>query len=1424
MKRILQLIALLLLIQGGQPLFAQSGIYIWDPIDAGSYGCGGGGGTFSDTRNNDASYGFMDQLGQSSPEIYYTFTLTSTSTVTISTCGSSLGDTYLHLLDAYGNEIASDDDYGPSCASYQASIQTTLPAGTYYVASEGYSSNTGDITTSLTVTNSGGGGSTPAGAYFGNAIDAGTLTTGAPFSSTLTNSDCYGNDFSGPTNQPSNDIFYKFTLSNSGVVSLSHCGSSIDTYMHLLDASGTEITYDDDNGPLCTGLQASIQTTLAAGTYYVVSEGWSTNSGSIATTISVTYSSGSSCAPLGTPSPNQNYVQTLTPRVPISNAAALASQSICDVNQTIQYFDGLGRPVQTVQVKASPGFNDMVQPIAYDQYGRETTKYLPYANNPSVTSDGSFKSDAISVQQPAFYSGAWATNVVQTPNPSASTAFEASPINRPLEQGAPGASWQLGAHTVKLIYTANDATGTSTGTGFWAKQYDVAIVSGISSLVDNGAYAPNMLYVTVTKDENWQSGQIYPKDHTAEEYKDMDGRVVLKRTFNGANILSTYYVYDDYGNLSFVLPPGSNPDAGLTSAANQAILDTWCYQYRYDERNRQVEKKIPDKDWEYIVYNKLDQVVYTQNGVQRSNHQWSWVKYDGLGRVILTGVENNNTMSRETVQYTYINTMTGPIWEERTTARPDGYTARTHPMAGEENSNIKFLTVNYYDDYSFPGNPYSCWGSYQSSPKGLPTGTETTVLNPDGSYGPKLWVVNYYDDKGRVIQTSKQHYLGGNYNTGNYDVMLTTYNFDNQPSANYHYHFTVAGGSTPALRMDDAFFYDHTGRKYQVWTAINNATSILQSQLDYNEIGQLKTNHLHSENNGAVFLQDVNYSYNERGWLRTSGTSANNIATNLFNLDLRYDNPGTGTQQFNGNISQMFYNGQYSGNKQFDYTYDALNRLTAAVSTSGTLDETIAYDNMGNITTLNRGGSGMGTLNYTSYTGNQLNTVTGYSPRNYSYDLNGSATSDGAGKGIDYNILDLPRSITSAGNQIATYTYDASGSKIRKTGTDGSWDYINGIVYHNNAIIFIATAQGKAVANGNAYKYEYDLKDHLGNVRVTFDKSISTGQAEVVQEDEYYSFGLRRGLYDNSNGNRFLYNGKEIQTDLTNQYDYGARFYDPVIARWNTVDPLAEKGRRWSTYTYCFNNPIRNIDPDGMEGLSNEEAAERLKRAKEAAQAKEQAANFFASVLIPTSFLGPYTPVNAGVNDADGPGGGEPDGPSDANVGANQGNYPVGLLQAVAIAFAEGSGNDDVEGIQAIASSIKNRINESGTSLYDPNWALHTSYGGSVAGNYNVTEDHSKPKKPDHGYEAYQLVMNYKGGIDGMLKGTNKGLHAAIDAFRNENWAKDYSNPKGLGNPDAHLFYWIKTTSLTSRGSQYNPETMVITLSQKFGTTFFRSK
>jgi RHS repeat-associated protein len=134
------------------------------------------------------------------------------------------------------------------------------------------------------------------------------------------------------------------------------------------------------------------------------------------------------------------------------------------------------------------------------------------------------------------------------------------------------------------------------------------------------------------------------------------------------------------------------------------------------------------------------------------------------------------------------------------------------------------------------------------------------------------------------------------------------------------------------------------------------------------------------------------------------------------------------------------------------------------------------------------------------------------------------------------------------------------------------------------ALEYIYTSEGRIRLSGTNYHYDYYLKDHLGNTRVVFTDEDNNGTLEVLQTDHYYPFGMQfnQGHITATGGkeSNYLYNGKEFQEDL-DWYDYGARFYDPSLARFTTVDPWAEKYSFQSPYAYAVNNPILFIDKDG---------------------------------------------------------------------------------------------------------------------------------------------------------------------------------------------------------------------------------------------------
>ncbi|PXX95162.1 hypothetical protein DF185_22550, partial [Marinifilum breve] len=417
--------------------------------------------------------------------------------------------------------------------------------------------------------------------------------------------------------------------------------------------------------------------------------------------------------------------------------------------------------------------------------------------------------------------------------------------------------------------------------------------------------------------------------------------------------------------------------------------------------------------------------------------------------------------------------------------------------------------------------------------------------------------------------------------------------------------------------------YDHAGRLTKVELAYSGAVNKTRStiaEMLYDELGQLETKKLTKAG------RNLDYKYNIRGWLtqmnayRQSGGSGRGY--DEFGFALNYQSGSTtfgGEDQFNGNIGSMEWWSKVSGvsnhRQAYGYTYDALNRISKAdfkTYSSGWSDASgydvtgITYDLNGNIMSLNRydKGNHIDQLGY-GYNGNQLSFVNDGKDDNkgfkelsstsleYSYDANGNMTRDDNKKisDIDYNLLNLPEFVEKkdAADKVRNlaYAYDASGVKLENRLPDSKkLQYCTNFVYENGSLKYILNDEGKLNVGDGSNTYQFFVKDHLGNTRLSVRES-----GEVEELNHYYPFGMRINMSDSKTDadQKYLYNGKELQEE-TDWLDYGARMYDASLGRWHVIDPLTEKAFDWTPYRYSFNNPIRFIDPDGMFEVDKETA------------------------------------------------------------------------------------------------------------------------------------------------------------------------------------------------------------------------------------------
>jgi RHS repeat-associated protein len=766
------------------------------------------------------------------------------------------------------------------------------------------------------------------GATMANPIVMGTYSAGTSGYTDTRSNVGYGNDYG----QSSEDIFYKFIVQGTTQVNISHCGSGFDTYMHLLASDGSLITSNDDNGPLCTGTTASISTTLQSGTYFIVSEGFGFYTGSITTAVNLVVQ--------GSSPVSRNLVKTWTATAPETVPNSLVSRALADVKLSTTYFDGLGRPEQTVIKKgsfSSSGNTDLVSPVVYDAFGREAQKYLAYV---SPSSDGLYKANILT-EQNTFYGG--------TSSPIAGqgetwfygkTDFETSPLNRAVKTYAPGNSWvgsNRGIEAQSLVNTLTDAVRV------WSVT-DIANDFGTySTPTTNGIYPAGELYKNLSVDEHGKK---------IVEYKDKNGQVILKKVQiantpgeDHTGWLCTYYIYDDLNQLRAVIQPKAVE--AMNSAVNWTLdattLSELVFRYEYDSRGRMIMKKVPGAGVVWMVYDARDRLVMTQDANLRGSGQWLVTLYDAINRPVETGLwsNNNNLVYHQ-----------GPA--SVSSAYP--FASGSAPSTGYENQ-----TRTFYDNYSWISTygyllsasritsydsylqPASSSPSYTEFPAqstqtfGMVTGTLKRIIGSPSSIGTAL----IYDDKGRVIQTQSNNVYGGlDVNTMQYSYsgqLLTTVNKMGQGSNTY-----------VVITKNN---YDDLGRLINVKKAVQstvNSIAINKTEQtivtnEYDALGQLKTKKLAPAFNSAG-LETLTYDYNIRGWmlgtnrdyLRDKNTTG--YQQRYFGFELGYDKctvaPGScngGEYQYNGNISVTTWKSAGDAvRRKYNFFYDNVNRFGRA--------------------------------------------------------------------------------------------------------------------------------------------------------------------------------------------------------------------------------------------------------------------------------------------------------------------------------------------------------------------------------------------------------------------------------------------------------------------------------------------------------------
>lgn len=891
--------------------------------------------------------------------------------------------------------------------------------------------------------------------------------------------------------------------------------------------------------------------------------------------------------PTALPESSENYVMTMT----------VLNENATDAVVSVQYYDGLGYPSQSVVGGLNPQGKYLHSLNEYDALGNVVRSWCPVVGKglPTIMTERELKSASATLYDGDAYGY---------------TSMKYDLQGRPTETVQPGRAWQGKPRMV--TYGANDAN--------MVKKY----VLQSSKPVQQGYYPQGSLSCETRTDEDGKK---------VETFTDLQGRTVLER--RGGSVC-TYYVYNPTGQLTFVLSP---------MYQGQPDVDLFAYQYTYDERGRVKTKKLPGCETVEYWYDGADRLVKMQDGLLREAGKYRVYAYDGLGRLKTQSISNGSRVEYDEIENFYDTY--DYMYLKLHCNQNLSYFSINHETAYIPNSVYDYIVRD----------AESGKGQLTATELRASNGEYLLSLFVYDGKGRMKRKAEFGLDKHLSVTDYTYTFFDAvrSETVSEYALVDKTYNYvyDNDTDVKaLEKRDTLELDETSYLKTKEvsiANFFDHPHTKL-LGSSVITIRDIVHGQtmtdtiskFTYDEFGKMVAN----DRSGTA--GDMSYEYdNLHGWLIET------TAKGGFEQTLLRE---TGAREscFNGSISAMEWKCGKDIKRRYDYVYDGLNRLdyahyssyqadwaqTRAGSTPTMRlipgdwrngDYSVCYDYDANSNLLEAERQGWACVDedgndvydtvddvMIEYNGNQRKSATLFTVTDddyygkmtfvngaeksveYAYDGNGNLTRDD-NKGItniEYDLLSNPRKVTMTGQRSIEYVYAADGRKLRTIHSrrtaeryghnywtfktiETKTDYINNYIFKDDKPEMFRF-------DGGYYSFDEEgkmdgchlyVQDYQGNNRMV----VNAYTNSIEQISHYYPYGALMGdISTQPEAQDFKYSGKELdRTYGLDLYDFHARQYDPLIPGFNSMDPKSEHFYGYSPYSYCGGDPINRTDKTG---------------------------------------------------------------------------------------------------------------------------------------------------------------------------------------------------------------------------------------------------